>query len=223
VLYEPANAPGLKAKAFITLQPTVAATTSAKSFDLNNTQTNTQTKGDPIMSNVQTPALALSRPLTEADAKYCSSVMAASLQLAPKMYQAMNSKDFQSNGTEPIADGKFWGLAIGAAMSAIPAVVNAVSGKDFQTTSTEPVDEEKFWTQVISAAVGAVPGIIDAVSGKDFQVEGSLPQVPSNAPGATPPIVAPAVVENADYRSGSGWTITCPLFIASGQVSRRDL
>ena len=123
------------------------------------------------MSDVQTPALTLNRPLSEADAKFCSAVMQSCLQLAPTMYHTINSKDFQTNGTEPIADGKFWGAIIGAAATAIPGIISAMSSKDFQTASNEPLAEDKFWTQVISAAVSAIPGVISAINGKDFQAE----------------------------------------------------
>lgn len=193
VLHEPINAPGLKNKSFITLQPTLEATTPAKSFDPSASihSTITQSKGEQTMSNVPTPALTLNRPLTEADAKFCSAVMQSCLQLAPTMYHTMNSKDFQTNGTEPIADGKFWGAIIGAAATAIPGIISAISSKDFQTASTEPIAEDKFWTQVISTAIGIVPGIIDAVNGKDFQSEGCFPMTPAVEASTPAPVGTP--------------------------------
>jgi Caspase domain len=216
VLYEPVNALGLKTKQFITLKEMVAANAPTKSLNLINTQTT----GESIMSNIQTPTLKLDRPLTEADAKYYSDVMAASLQLVPTIYQTMNSKDFQTNGNgvAPIADGKFWGLVIGAAVSAIPAIYNAVSGKDFQTASTKPVDQEKFWTDVITAAIGIVPDIISAVSGKDFQPEVSAPKFPGRPgmdyPYMSPPFVDPAMLNSIIGKSLSNSVAVAPVPVA---------
>jgi Caspase domain len=215
VLYEPVNALGLKTKQFITLKEIVAANTPTKSLNLINTQTT----GESIMSNIQTPTL--NRHLTEADAKYYSDVMAASLQLVPTIYQTMNSKDFQTNGNgvAPIADGKFWGVVIGAAVSALPAIYNAVSGKDFQTASTKPVDQEKFWTDVISAAIGIVPDIIGAISGKDFQPEVSAPKFPIGALYPYPPYMSPPIVDPAMLTSIIGKSLSNSVAVAPQPVA----
>lgn len=200
MLYEPANAPDLEDKSFITLQPIPAATTPAKSFDPSTSldSTITQPKGEQTMSTVQAPALNLNRPLTEADAKFCSAVMQSCLQIAPMMYKTLNEKDFQTNGQEPIADGKFWGLIVGALIPAIPGIIDLVSGKDFQTDSNEPIAEDKFWTQVISAVIGVIPGIIGAVN-KDFQAHSgvrmpSVVKAPIPVPSPVPVPVASAPV-----------------------------
>jgi hypothetical protein len=189
VLHEPGNALGLSNTSFITLQPTSTTTAPSKSFDptASTDSTTTQSKGEQSMSTTQTPTLALDRPLTEADAKFCAAVMDACLKAAPAMYQATSGKDF-SNGQEPVADGKFWGAIIGAAATAIPGIISAISGKDFQQASTAPIAEDKFWTQVISGAIGAIPGIIDLVTGKDFQEGVGVPITPAVE---TPTPVAP--------------------------------
>lgn len=204
VLHEPANAPGLKNKSFITLQPTLEVATPAKSFDPSTSinSTITQPKGEQPMSNLQTSALKLDRPLTQADAKFCSAVMKSCLQVVPTMYETMNGKDFQSDGQEPMADGKLWGAIIGAAASAIPGIIDAVSGKDFQTASAEPIAEDKFWTEVSSAAIGIIPDLIGAFRRrKDFQTEVDFnfagirpdPMVEQilNAPSTNQPVPAP--------------------------------
>jgi Caspase domain len=212
VLYEPANALGLRTKQFITFGTMMAATTPAKSFNLINNQTT----GESIMSNIQAPTL--NRPLTEADAKYYSDVMAASLQLVPTIYQTMNSKDFQTNGngTPPVADGKFWGAIIGAAVSALPALVNAVSGKDFQTASSQPVDQEKFWTDVISEAIKIVPDIINVFSGKDFQPAVSAPKmaIAPYPPYMSPPFIDPAMLTSIIGKSLSNSVAVAPQPVA---------
>jgi Caspase domain len=213
VLYEPANALGLKTKQFITFNTIATGTTPAKSFNLISNQTT----GESIMSNIQTPTL--NRPLTEADSKYCSAVMAASLQLVPTIYQTMNSKDFQTNGngTPPIADGKFWGVVIGAAVSAIPALIDVVSGKDFQTASSKPVNQEKFWTDVISAAIGIVPDIIGAISGKDFQPAVSAPKMAITTP--YPPYMSPPFIDPDMLNSIIGKSLSNSVAVAPQPVA----
>lgn len=200
VLHEPANAPGLKNKSFISLQPTLEAMTPAKSFDpsISVNSTITQQKGEQPMSTVQTSALKLDRPLTQADAKFCSAVMQSCLQVVPTMYETMNGKDFQSDGQEPMADGKFWGALIGPAITAIPGIINAVSGKDFQTASAEPISEDKFWTEVVQQTIEIVPDLIGAFRRKDFQAEAEVPMTsavetptPATVPAPTPIVSTP--------------------------------
>jgi hypothetical protein len=192
VLYEPINILG---QSFITLQPIPEAKTSAEFFD--SSATLTQPTGSQIMSTVKNPTLKLDRPLTEADAKYCSTVLQSCLHLAPAMYQTISAKDFQTNGQEPIADGKFWGIVISGVASAIPSIINAVNGKDFHTASTAPISEEKFWTEVLSSTIGVLPDLISSMGRKkDFEAGIIAPVAPAvEASTPTPvPVISPVPI-----------------------------
>ncbi|MCY7283328.1 MAG: caspase family protein [Cyanobacteria bacterium CAN_BIN43] len=169
VLHEPPNAPGLQDKSFITLQPTSALKDcQAPAFSGSLIEpTEIKHKGAPIMSTIQFPtqfpALNLNRPLTEADAQFCTDVIKYSLQVMPMMLQSINQQDSKANGQQPIDNSKFWGLAV-AAISAVPYIVGAIQGKNWETESDAPIAEDKLWAALVGAVVGVIPGIINAAS-----------------------------------------------------------
>ncbi|MEB3214942.1 MAG: caspase family protein [Nostocales cyanobacterium 94392] len=170
VLHEPPNAPGLQDKSFITLRPvSVSQDSPAPVFPNFPTEPiETTNKGTSNMSTTQSSVLNLNRPLTEADAQFCTDVLKYSLEVMPRVMQSVNQQDSKANGQEPIGNSKFWGgLAVG---SAIPYVLNWVQGKSWETEIEDISADEKAGGAVLGLTLagvltGIIPGVVSAFKG----------------------------------------------------------
>jgi hypothetical protein len=159
VLIEPPNAPGLRSRSFLTLQPIaqapagaspasatrdVATSAPGKGFQPSATTTQssptneTTNQGDQPMAATQVSNMASTYAMSDSEEKMLKAVLPAVL---PGILRSRMQQDFPYNvaggaaGQAPAADEKFWGQVIAAAITAAPGVINAVRGKEFQAAT----------------------------------------------------------------------------------------
>ncbi len=158
VLIEPPNAPGLRSRSFLTLQPIaqapagaspasatrdVATSAPGKGFQPSATTTQssptneTTNQGDQPMAATQVSNMASTYAMSDSEEKMLKAVLPAVLPgiLRSRMQDSPYNAAGGAAGQAPAADEKFWGQVIAAAISAAPGVINAVRGKEFQAAT----------------------------------------------------------------------------------------